>query len=123
MKNITREEALELWLTTLEQHPERQTSGYLKKDDGTMCCLGQLCDLLYEESEIGKSEYCYYHYGEDENVEDLPLEVVRLMGFYDSYGRIPDLGSSLAEMNDDLGDSWPQIAKFIRENPDKVFKI
>jgi hypothetical protein len=122
MKNITREKALELWLTTLEQHPERQTSGYLKKEDGKMCCLGQLCDLLYEGLEVELTEDCYYSYGEDGNFEDLPNEVVRLMGFYDSYGLIPDFKSSLAEMND-LGDSWPAIAKFIRENPDKVFKI
>ena len=118
MKNITREEALELWLTTLEQHPERQTTGYLKKSNNKMCCLGQLCDLLYEPNETQLLEGDYYSYGEDENIEDLPEEVVEFMGFYGPYGELDN--STLAQLNDD-GITWPEIAKFIRENPEKVF--
>jgi len=121
MKNITREEALELWLTTLEQHPERQTTGYLKKSNNKMCCLGQLCDLLYEPNEIQLLEGYYYSYGEDENIDDLPEEVVEFMGFYGPYGELDNsAGDTLAQWNDD-GTTWPDIAKFIRENPEKVF--
>ena len=127
MKNITREEALELWLTTLEQYPERQTDGYLKRANGQMCCLGQLCDLLYDENEIKLSDSGeYYLYCDEYSYEVLPMEIVEFMGFIDVFGGLkngdPNFFSSLADMND-LSTSWPEIAKFIRENPDKVFKI
>ena len=122
MKNITREEALELWLATLEQHPERQTQGKLGTNDNKFCCLGQLCDLLYEKNEISTTTDGELKYGQEGDSMYLPNEVVDFMGFYDWSGIIDEGKSSLAEMND-AGATWPEIAKFIRENPEKVFDI
>jgi len=130
MKNITREEALELWLTTLEQHPERQIGGILGKTDNRFCCLGQLCHLIYESDEITVSDLGgYYMYGENFDNEQLPNEVTEFMNFRGNLGDLkedPDIDDrlySLADMNDGDVFTWPEIAKFIRENPDKVFKI
>lgn len=124
MKSITREEALELWLTTLEQHPERQTTDVLAKvgeteKDYKFCCLGQLCHLLYEEDEIVRDDQnC--NYGKDKTTYILPQEIVDFMGFNGQVGEIAEKEESLADMNDN-GVTWPEIAKFIRENPEKVF--
>jgi hypothetical protein len=127
MKNITREEALELWLTTLEQHPERQTTTFLGKTKGEFCCLGQLCHLLYDEDEITTSKDGeFYFYGSDYDNELLPKEIVEFMHFYGNAGDLEedkesdDRKYSLADMNDSYV-TWPDIAKFIRENPEKVF--
>jgi len=127
MKNITREEALKMWLTTLEQHPERQTISVLGRTEGKFCCLGQLCHLLYEEDEITTSKNGeFYFYGSDFDSELLPKEIVDFMHFFDNSGCIEedresdDRKYSLADMNDN-GTTWPEIANFIRENPEKVF--
>jgi hypothetical protein len=126
--NLNREEVLELWLQTLEQHPERQTDGILGDGQGKFCCLGQLCDLVYDENEKSVEEDAdlgsVKKFGAHLSYIELPKEVVAFMGFSNWAGKIinPDSTKymSLAEMNDNAV-PWPEIAKFIRENPDKVF--
>lgn len=130
MKNITREEALELWLTTLEQHPERQTTSVLGTSEGKFCCLGQLCDLLLEREveEVSREDSEYDLYTYEGETEELPKSVVKFMGFRDTLGELSEKYvvdeankfGCLATMNDG-GVSWSDIAKFIRENPEKVF--
>ena len=130
MKNATREEILELWLTTLEQHPERQTTGVLGEvlEEGKekFCCLGQLCEIYYDSSIkiVDKNSNITFN-GED---IALPSDLQNFMGFYGDEGLIlgeqPEKDgttfNTLTEMNDD-GCTWPEIAAFIRANPEQVF--
>jgi hypothetical protein len=126
--NLNREEVLELWLQTLEQFPERQTNGILGNGQGKFCCLGQLCDLVYDENEKsveGDADLgSVKKFGAELADTNLPEEVIQFMGFADTIGGIinPDVTDEtrLAYMNDNAV-PWPEIAKFIRENPDKVF--
>ena len=129
----TREEIREAWLQELEEYPERQIEGHLgsKFPDGTekYCCLGQLCKITISEENTEyktgySSEQDIYFKGHS---LVLPVEVVNLVGLRSVGGDLKTPFSvkgkfytSLSAMNDDAF-TWPEIAAYIRANPENVF--
>ena len=119
----------EKWVETLEKYPERQTSEKLGilLSDGTYkcCCLGQalLCLL---ESRNKEPTYILGNLSDGAEGPDsvLTKDTFEALGLLSSIGRIKDItlndNSSLAEANDN-GVTWPEIAAFIRANPEAVF--
>lgn len=108
-----------LWVKTLREHPERQYKGYLgykNEKEEKYCCLGQLHVLA-------KGEAAFYS---NNNVSD-GVGLMVLNYSFSKYGLVSETGgiidslsNSLANMND--GDyTWPEIADFIEQNPEKVF--
>jgi hypothetical protein len=114
------------WLKALKKYPERQHKFILgkksKRGAFSLCCLGQLGLIAghmdWEDSNLvcntNKTQHCSY-----ENYEDIGLK--------SSYGDIrPEVTvngriyNSLGTMNDGVM-KWPDIAKFVEENPEMVF--
>lgn len=121
-------ELQERWLTELELHPGRQSKGTLGEisKDGTIrvCCLGQalLClkpSLSPHELQDGISR------------GQLPISYQQIglrspLGEFETTAEVNGLPyKHLINMND--GDklvpalTWPQIAAYIRANPENVF--
>lgn len=115
------------WLEQLKKHPMRQARGSLGYKEGRRykaCCLGELhlchfrlmkMKLPFREGNIvdGGTTYLtisHSKYGLKSHGGRLSKRVT-IKG--SEYG-------SLAEMNDGSM-SWPEIAKFIEENPELVF--
>lgn len=114
----------EKWLKALEQNPEQQITGQLGyiKEDGSKgyCCLGngaEICGVLewggMYVAENGGEFKVFYDYN--------------LLGLHGSCGELlkpvkrkGKKFNDLAEMNDN-GWTWPEIAAYIRENPENVF--
>lgn len=118
------------WIQSLKDHPERQEKGILgyKSKNGNYfaCCLGELhiigCQMRNLPPPFNSEGIL-----KDDNT------FITLKDSYKEYGLKDERGSfdsivtihgkhylSLAAMND--GDmTWPEIAKFIEENPEKIF--
>lgn len=113
------------WLESLETHPERQLTGQLAKfvslgiEEYRACCLGEYCIIagVGDFSEDGDYEVGKSYALVDESWKDLGL--YSSDGAFENEYRL-DGYRSLASMNDN-GMTWLQIAKFVRENPEKVF--
>ena len=122
----------ERWVQFLEQNPDLQGTnqlGYIVRDgenlcDGTkMCCLGAALFTLFPHKVGSLDDYGY----------KLSLEIsYELLGLRDPRGSLfprftPKFTNegihlySLAEMNDN-GFTWPEIAAYIRRNPENVFE-
>lgn len=136
----------EKWLRQLELHPERKTKGILgkknRKGNIKACCLGQALICL-RRFEGGKAPFnergkiVDVAKNKDENTATLEYSYKKLglRGEGGSFGgKIEDIEKgenaynikSLADMNDESLNgkpvfTWPDIAKFIRENPTVVF--
>jgi len=113
------------WLHDLETTTEPQITGSLWSPVG-WCCLGRACAALSVPFErVGtKRRYEGATYG-------LPASVVTRLRLRSDIGDITygvavkdsvDLCEDLASLNDYAGWTFREIAKFIRENPDKVFE-
>jgi hypothetical protein len=118
----------EKWVETLEKYPEKQGRHLLGKiqEDGTikLCCLGQglLCLLESKgQSPLFKDNVLYNIQG---SCYSLDYATTNSLGLYDYKGCIMSLTldryTSLASANDG-GVTWPEIAAFIRANPEAVF--
>lgn len=122
---------ISLWLSQLEKYPERQTKTIL--GEGTpskykACCLGEAELCIHR---IAKTKLPFV-----KTYDQLPFQILsgietsllsnesyRKLKLNDNQGKILNgKKSSLADMNDG-GFTWPEIAKFIRENPKKVFNL
>jgi hypothetical protein len=123
-------ELQEKWLVSLETSPpEKKTISRLGSKDGdsyVACCLGELHVTACKEkgvnpfNEWGRiidegnynrlSTYSYLEYG----------LMSSLGGFKEFIVFDNRTYHSLSELND-LGVSWKEIAKIIRENPENVF--
>ena len=118
----------ERWVQFLEQHPDLQGTsrlGYIVRDgenlcDGTkMCCLGAALFTLYPYKVGSLDDYGY----------KLSLETTyKILGLNNPRGSLKVSFTegrmhfySLAEMND-KGFTWPEIAAYIRANPENVFE-
>lgn len=122
-----------LWLVTLEKHPERQGKDILgsgSPEKYTACCLGQLlvCSYEIENKPISKL------FNNSGLIEDNKFWTGTLTHSSSLFGLKSNVGSlgtevlingkihnSLASMNDG-GVTWPEIANYIRENPENVFE-
>lgn len=116
----------EKWVKALESGKYKQDTenGYLKYN-GKYCCLGVACEL--EGSLKSKpEEFGQYYIKNTKNSFGLSKRLVKKYGFYGQLGETSDRDLSegyicLADMNDS-GRTFKQIAKFIRNNPEKIFK-
>lgn len=131
----------EFWLQQLEKHPNKQMRGFLGWGNARnykACCLGEgaICTYRFKKKKFNHlfdvDEYRYLNLGGSSTYYTLPSEFVNQLGLYDMQGEIrwtkhnehnekASRYTSLADMND-RGVTWPEIAKFIRENPSLVFK-
>jgi len=128
------------WLTYLEENPEKHYTGMLgileENELEKGCCLGAylyltnnykiinnnkswLCDLNNCKKTLEESfSKLFLHSPEGQLKEELTREET-LKYFPDyTFNYNP---TSLANLNDH-GAKWPEIAKFIRENPELVFQ-
>jgi len=99
-KNIKKQ-----WLKALRSGKYRQTRGKLKSQDGSMCCLGVLCDIQKVEWE--RSGVHYFIYGRN----DVPPKSL-LAGIAD-YGPLTQMNDGLAGMRQH---SFSEIADYIEEH-------
>lgn len=126
----------EFWLQQLEKHPNKQMHEFLGKGNARSykaCCLGEgaICTYRFKKKKFNHlfDVDGYLNLGENYAYYTLPSEFVNQLGLYDMQGEIrrtkhnkkASRYTSLADMND-RGVTWPEIAKFIRENPSLVFK-
>jgi len=122
-------ELRELWLQSLEKNPERQGKyclGSKYKDSYLACCLGECVivhgDDVWEENRLIVADplnikeptrallYNYKKYFLRSKYGDLKTSAVIKGNEF----------SSLSAIND-RGITWPEIAAYIRSNPDNVF--
>ena len=119
-----------LWLEQLEKHPERQMSKSLGFGDARnykACCLGE---LLICKSRIKKLKFPffdgelldgdYFRGGSPELELENSWQELGLRGSSGALKLQFKGHDCLADANDNEM-TWPEIAKFIRENPDAVF--
>lgn len=124
----------ELWMKTLEEHPERQYKSALGIVDETgekYCCLGQgmVCFGLGHLKD-NRSHDGFYGFKELKNSQNLggfpTSEEADIMGLHTIDGKEyingDDTGRSMASMNDSGRYTWPQIAAVVRANPHHFFK-
>ena len=112
----------EAWLQDLEKTRARQTEGYLHDEDG-WCCLGRACKVLgVPSTSVNAMGTSAYEFGGEDTVA--PPSVVKALRLRDDQGGLleetPDGYICLTALND-LGWTFKQIAKYIRENPRNVF--
>lgn len=136
----------EMWLKSLEEHPERQMKSVLGKgspDDYKACCLGEalICIAKFKGEDILSlfvDEYIKDLAPSDESdAKEYMDHSYKIMGLNSPQGEIkygadiPKLMSNrhtvyeadvttLAHANDG-GQTWPEIAAFIRAYPETVF--
>lgn len=115
------------WLEALESGEFKQGKAYLKQIvDGEphYCCLGIGCQLLkLEEVEpkSGSDDIIAFVDSEVEsNTSTAGTQLMKALKIRDTVGSIMN-NNSLTSMNDN-NVSFKDIAKFCRENPEKVFK-
>ncbi len=124
--NLT--EIQEKWLSELEAHPERQMKGSLGRKDKNgnikCCCLGQACLIINENAEWYNDSILESNH----NRSALSWQDNAILGLNSINGVLKETAfinninyKSLVDMNDE-GLTWPEIAKYIRENPENVFK-
>lgn len=122
------------WLENLERYPDRQCKGRLgdmTENGYEACCLGEL--LLTDVRMKGGSIMEIIQDGDSFYDEDGDSEVLANsfvdFGLHGSGGEFRDGAQlindgsfdSLADMND-KGFTWPEIAQWVRENPEQVFE-
>lgn len=119
----------EIWVQAIESGKYPQGRQDLNCN-GRFCCLGVACELF--SVVIDSFQLCgglITRYGTEEDSEPCsslaPIGVIKALALRDEFGHISEAfgilpHSSLSTMND-KGLDFPTIAKFIRENPEKVF--
>lgn len=134
------------WLDALESGKYEQGKTFLNKNN-KFCCLGVACDLFAEklglviENDDGiigyanKVEDQSQRWESDYTSTTLPKPIMELLKIRDNCGEFinktviaskNDYGTmsygSLAGMNDSGNFSFKDIAEYIRNNPENVFK-
>lgn len=116
--NINRDRILRDWVIKLEDNSYKQTTGCLRNEGG-YCCLGVLLDIISKESlskDTWSSEVKFnedvlggaYLFGNDST--SLPSEISDDLGIY------RELEETLQDMNDREKKTFPEIAKYIKDN-------
>lgn len=84
--------------------------------NGKYCCLGVACkELLGEPDGRGAARW-----GRCDGVA--PQGLIDVLGLYDNIGGSADNTKSLAELNDVLGLTFPEIADHIEADPSLYFR-
>ena len=114
------------WVDALRSGAYRQTTGRLRREDWTMCCLGIACDVFNKETGVGEWKYLGPVEQWDFRIDrvdgsniSLPAAVVHWLGLRSCRGDWgpASVGSSLASKNDD-GMSFDEIAELIESQVD-----
>jgi len=116
------------WIAALRSGSYKQTQGQLRSvsEPNCYCCLGVLADLYLKDTQQDwRLQAGVDEEGSDQKryllhrncFLDLSLEVLGWAGLHDSNPVViyDDEGWSLAELNDDVGLSFTQIADIIDE--------
>lgn len=121
----TRAEIVREWLKELLNPENKQAEQYLCLEDGSRCCLGVLCDVaglkkkLWNEVWEDGSVMCYTEEdsSEERYIQTLPHDLSDFLGI-SSEGylvkRCKNSYGTLAELNDDAGLSFAEIAEVIK---------
>ena len=113
------------WLEALRSGKYTQSKQYLKRKDGSMCCLGVLCDI----QGVGWVDVGDYYVTSDSSyawptISDVGSEVYTAIsdGVYDPECQKNDsvLYTVLGHMNDMYGKSFEEIADYIEANTEGV---
>lgn len=107
------------WVEELESGNWEQRKDYLSKN-GKHCCLGVACELYQKEVgdlEVRADESGIVFYNGQQH--SLPTKVREWLGLVHRGGTFGEEGS-LIRLNDS-GISFKEIAKVIREEPEKLF--
>ncbi len=94
------------WCKELRDPKRKQTVRALHRDDGTMCCLGVLCDIEMDDWWVLKGDM----YAVDDATANLPWAL------RDRIGLPEDAESCLVLMNDAANLTFPEIADWIEKN-------
>jgi len=107
------------WVGALRSGEYKQGRDYLHRDDGSMCCLGVLCEIHKKENNqkwnLSEKEHCFYYLDRETlppkevaDWADLPmLENGPIV-------QIGDRKSAIAILNDD-GVTFEELADAIEE--------
>lgn len=103
------------WIKALRSGKYKQGTGRLR-DDNQFCCLGVLCDI----SKKGKWNKTHYKIGNNVSVAMLPKEVANWAEMKSTDGSFElkgeyDKSKKLWSLNDNLGESFTQIAFIIEK--------
>jgi len=120
-------ELQEKWLQALESGGYKQAIGDLCHD-GNYCCLGVATEVFNPEHQALKDNG-WDKWEVEGTVQTAPPDVVEALGLYSDTGRFDGFVGldganydALVDLNDGAKWTFKQIAAFIRENPEKVFK-
>lgn len=109
-----KEEVAKAWVAALRSGKYSQGRTALRKDDGTFCCLGVLCDVVSPEN----WESSPNHYGDIRHAGSgyfLSRDAMTRAGLTDSSPAAPGYGL-LSELNDaESGKSFAEIADIIEK--------
>jgi len=112
-ENIMDAELKARWVAALRSGTYAQTQNVLRNHEG-FCCLGVLCDLVdpdgWQEPNGDETKFGYLDpesKGYAETYEP-PVEITTRAGLYDT--------GIFMEMNDNLGNSFDEIADYIEAN-------
>jgi hypothetical protein len=105
------------WLVALRSGKYKQARYQLMTSSG-FCCLGVACDISGLGVWNNLNEYVNTHGLVAKG--SLPNYVRDWLGLWDNCGRTLR-GGSLADLNDELGWTFEEIANFIEKNPEEIF--
>lgn len=102
------------WAEMLESGEIKQAKGQLRKGDA-MCCLGVLCNLHAQDNpEYAAAQKYKKYYGG--NSDTPPQAVLEWAGLATDLPYTAEHPKGLANLNDNEGYSFEQIAKIIRKH-------
>jgi len=116
-----------LWLDALRSGKYKQAEGTLRKEDGSMCCLGVLCEVIRQDQKKGtwpklNEEQSYHHQKfvfRGVGPDGLPPSTINTlvgMDIGNTEAKWGDQSMQLSAWNDDEGKSFKQIAQIIEKN-------
>jgi len=108
-----KKEIADMWVQALRSGEYRQGRGRLKREDGAMCCLGVLCDLV--PSEVGKWNRLAFEMAGDQNEAHLPKSARDWAGMCSQAGMVNHIKVQLTKLNDD-GATFSEIADIIEKH-------
>ena len=116
-------ELQEKWLQALESGEYKQTQDNLCVD-GKYCCLGVATHVFNPDHQALKDNGWYRNKNQRQAIATAPNDVTEALKLNSNEGILSDEHEccSLADMNDSYEFTLKDIAKFIRENPELVFK-
>lgn len=108
------------WCEALESGEYKQARGQLRKS-GRFCCLGVLCNMHAQaHPDIAAEQKRATEYMGEQDLPPMAVQEWAGLGteegaFY-GYAGLQDTYTSLADLNDDVKLTFPEIAKVIRKH-------